>query len=103
MRALIFSGVLAVALSGCSTSFHPQRAATTTPASLRPICRGDTVDHLAYMGRDTQFHYVFHSQLFGGGTYRVPVTAWYPRRTFDLGKGEPYVLHRPDLMPSPHS
>jgi hypothetical protein len=88
----IFLGVCLLLNSGCSASFRPRRATTTTAAYLLTICRDETTDHLAYMGSDAQFDYVFHSQLFGGGTYRVPVSAWHLKRTFPLGTGKPYVL-----------
>ena len=85
-------GFVAFTCSGCSASFSPRRATSTTTAYLRTIQHGDTTDHLAYMGSDAQFHYVFHSQLFGGGSYRVPVSTWHPKRTFPLNDGKPYVL-----------
>jgi hypothetical protein len=53
------------------------------------------------MGSDAQFHYVFHSQLFGGGSYRVPVSAWHPKRIFPLNTGKSYVLVGSADLPKP--
>jgi|GEM_PF-2082562 len=75
MRAWVALGLLVALLgAGCSASFSQRRATSTTTAYLRAIQRGFTSDHLVYMGSDAQFHYVFHSQLFGGGTYRIPIS-----------------------------
>lgn len=96
-------GVTALVLAGagCSAGFNQRRASSTTTTYLRTIQQVNTADHLAYMGSDAQFHYVFHSQLFGGGTYRIPLSAWRPRRTFPLRKDEPYVLLPSDFpLPS---
>lgn len=74
--------------------FVQWRATTTTPDYLRSISRADTSDHLAYVGSDAQYHYVYHSQLFDGGSFRVPLTAWTPPRTFPVGAEKPYLLDR---------
>jgi len=78
---------------GCSASFNAQHATTTTPAYLRTIVRVDTTNHLAYMGSDGSYHYVFHVQIGDGGSFRVPISEWQPPRTFPVGQGDPYVVN----------
>jgi hypothetical protein len=104
-RVGVFGVMLALLLSlttGCSASFRARRATPTTTAYLRTIRHGDPTDHLTYMGSDARYHYVFHDQLFGGGTYAVPVGTWHPRCTFPLGSGQPWVLLHNDLPAKEH-
>jgi hypothetical protein len=79
-------------LVACSASFNAARSETTTAAYLRTIARVDPTDHLAYMGTDGTYQYIFHSQLGGGGSYRVLASDWSPPETFQLGHGKPYVV-----------
>src|SRR5262245_46651882 len=84
--------LLAVCLIGCSKSFHAEKAQTISSAELRKRLTVDTTDHFAYMGSDAKFHYIFHSQLGGGESYRVPIGELALQHTFPVGQGEPYVL-----------
>jgi hypothetical protein len=86
--------------AGCSASFSAAGAETTTPAYLRSIARMDSTNHLAYMGTDGTYQYVFHSQLGGGGSYRVLASDWAPPQMFPLGDGTPYLLAPSTLLPN---
>jgi hypothetical protein len=102
------SQLLAVAgalfLCACSHTFNPKSARIATPNELLSIWRADTTDHVAYMGSDERFHYIFHDQLGGSDSYRVPREQLTLQRTFPLGSGESYVITRDLLQPDspPH-
>jgi hypothetical protein len=63
--------LVSVVLVGCSTRFALWAASPTTVPELAAIHRIDPLDHLVYMGSDERWHYFYHSQLFGGGSYKV--------------------------------
>lgn len=85
---------LGFGLAGCATSFSVRRAQAVTPEHLASINPMFTTDHVVYTGSNAAFHYFYHSQLFGGGSYKVAreqlrmvTPAEYP-----LGTGQPVLL-----------
>jgi hypothetical protein len=97
----VFVTSVALLLCACSHSFNTKTAGTATSAELLSIWRADTTDHLAYMGSDEHFHYIFHSRLGDGDSYRVPREELRLPRTFAVGAGEPYVITRDLLQHQP--
>jgi hypothetical protein len=85
--------VATMIFSSCASSFSENRAKEVTPQFLASICRDDPADHIAYFGSDSTYHYFFHVQLFGGGSYKVEKREMRYPEEFPLSSGrEPPLL-----------
>jgi hypothetical protein len=51
-----------------------------------------TVNHIVYVGSDSDFHYFFHSQLMGGDSYKVEKKLMRLPHEFTLSSGHEPVL-----------
>ena len=68
---LILASAVLFVLASCSSNFSVKRAKVANAAQLQAIHRVDTLDHLCYFGSDKDWHYIGHSQKYGGGSYKV--------------------------------
>ena len=64
---LLFLATLQIMACGVA-----RRAEEISPVELQALARHQwTLDHVAYLGSDHEFHYFAHSQNKGGGYYKV--------------------------------
>jgi hypothetical protein len=68
---LILASAALFVLASCSSGYSVKRAKVAKVAKLQAIHRVDTLDHLCYFGSDKDWHYIGHSQKYGGGSYKV--------------------------------
>lgn len=84
--------VPAILLAACSTSFSVGRAREVPPGFLSSIYSTTTVNHIVYVGSDSDHHYFFHSQLMGGSSYKVEKKMLRLPQEFALSSGHKPVL-----------
>jgi major membrane immunogen (membrane-anchored lipoprotein) len=89
---LLLMLVSSILLVACSASFSARRAKEVLPQFLSSIYSTTTVNHIAYFGSDSDFHYFFHSQLFGGGSYKVAKKKMSLQQEFALSSDHEPVL-----------
>lgn len=84
--------VPATLLVACSTSFSVSHAKEVSPQFLSSNYSTTTVNHIVYVGSDSDFHYFFHSQLMGGDSYKVEKKLMRLPHEFTLSSGHEPVL-----------
>ncbi len=99
---LICAAGFAVFASCASAPFRPDKAQTATVDKLRRLGSANNgVDVLIYKGSDAQFHYFHHSQLGGGGSYRLPRGEWIPPQVRPLDQAGGTTPKFPPAVPRP--
>lgn len=91
-RRTIIIFVLLVALASCASHFTVARAKQITPQYLSSIYSVDTTDHIVYCGSDSTYHYFHHSQLFGGGSYKIEKKVLHLPSEFSITDNNETVL-----------
>ena len=71
-RDILLGAWLCLSLvAGCATGFSASQASPVSVPDLIAARRIDTTDHMAYFGSDANWHYVYHSRLFGSRSLKV--------------------------------
>jgi hypothetical protein len=82
---LLFTAGFVISAGCASAPFRPQKAKLATVEQLRITgAPRNGLDVLIYKGSDAEYHYFHHSQLCGGGTYRLPRSEWKPKKEYPL-------------------
>jgi hypothetical protein len=61
-------------LAACTAHFSTKNAVAVQTPQLQALLKMDPLDHVVYVGSDGTSHYFHHSQLFGGGSYKIART-----------------------------